>query len=161
MDITIFKNLDAISNGKVDFYVGILNQVQALKSGNNEYKDIDENQLPYYAYLRMCAVFKMLTNLINGDEQYIDFYKTELNAKAIKKAHDLVVGYNIVELLRYNCGNLLKINNAILNRTKIIIKKYFNFKNIKLNKLNKIIKNQSKLLNIDNLLYISYIFNCV
>ena len=162
VDTDIFKNIDAIANDKVDFYPNILNQLAGLKKCiGGEYQDIKESQLPYYIYLRLCAILKMLENLLQCKEQYIDFYKTELSVSAIEKAHSLLLKYDIIKVLKYNCENLIKINSAILNRTKIIIKKYFNFNQIKLNKLNKIIKAQSKLLNMEKLLYISYIFNVV
>lgn len=160
VDTTIFKNIDALANCTHDFYSSLINQVSYLKSTlTDEYKDIEENQLPYYIYLRLCIIFKMLESLNQDNEEYIDFYKTELSSKAIEKAYSLVVKYPFIDKLKYNSGNLIKVNSAILNRTKIIIKKYFNFKTAKLNKLNKIIRNQSKILNIEDLLYISYIFN--
>ena len=161
-DTTIFKNIDALVNGKVDFYQSLATQVAYLKPClDNNYKDVAEEQLPYYVYLRLCATLKMLENLNQNKEQYIDFYKTEISPKAIEKAYSLLIKYKLTELLKFNSGNLIKINCAILNRVKIIIKKYFNFKNIKLNKLNKLIKHQAKALNIDNLLYISYILNTI
>lgn len=162
VDVEMFKNIDKLANDKDNFYVNLLNQATYLKSSlTDEYKQIDEEQLPYYIYLRLCAVLKMFENLHQGKEQYIDFYKTELSSEAIEKAHSLIMKYNIIDIIKYNSFNLIKINSVILNRLKIIIKKYFNFKNIKLNKLNKTIKNQAKLLKIDNLLYISYIFNTI
>lgn len=160
VDTQMFKNLDAIANGDMDFYSGILQQIQCLKLYlTTQYQDIKQDQLPYYIYLRLCSILKMLESVMRGEEQYVDFYKTELSSNAIEKAHNLLVKYNIVEVLKCNCQNLIKIDVAILNRAKIIIKKYFNFNNINLNKLNKIIKKQSQELNADNLLYISYIFN--
>lgn len=162
VDTQMFKNLDAIANGNINFYSGILQQIQYLKLYlTTQYQDIKQDQLPYYIYLRLCSILKMLESVMRGEEQYVDFYKTELSSNAIEKAHNLLVKYNIVEVLKCNCQNLIKIDVAILNRAKIIIKKYFNFNNINLNKLNKIIKKQSQELNADNLLYISYIFNSI
>ena len=162
VDVNMFKSVDKLANDKDDFYINLVNQATYLKSSlTDEYKQIEESQLPYYIYLRLCAVLKMFESLNQGKEQYIDFYKTELSSEAIEKAYALIIKYNIIDIIKYNSNNLIKINSVILNRLKIIIKKYFNFKNIKLNKLNKIIKNQSKALKIDNLLYISYIFNTI
>ena len=162
VDTAIFKNIDMIANGKCDFYQGVLNQIPYLKTGlTEEYKEIKQEQLPYYAYLRLCATLKMLENLNQNKEQYVDFYKTELSTQLIDKAHDLIIKYDIVQILKSCSENLIKLNVAVLNRIKTLIKKYFNFKNIKLNKLNKTIKNQAKYLKIDDLLYISYIFNSI
>ncbi|MBQ7880495.1 MAG: hypothetical protein IJ358_01460 [Clostridia bacterium] len=162
VDVTMFKQIDALANSKDDFYIALVNQVAYLKSClGADYKQIAENQMPYYIYLRLCTILKMLESLNQNKEEYIDFYKAQLTSEEVDKAHALIVKYDIVDLIKFNSGNLIKITSAILNRLKIIIKKYFNFNNIKLNKLNKIIKNQSKLLNIDNLLYISYIFNAI
>ncbi len=162
VDTQIFKNLDAIANGNMEFYPNILNQISCLKLYLGEqYKDVQQEQLPYYIYLRLCSILKMLESVSQGKEQYVDFYKTELSPKAIEKAHNLLIKYNIIDVLKCHCANLSKINNAILNRAKIIIKKYFNFNNVKLNKIIKSIKLHSQELNIDNLLYISYIFNSI
>jgi len=103
----------------------------------------------------------MLESVNQNNEQYIDFYKTEKSASDINKAYDLITRFEIIDKLKINSGNLIKINNVVLNRIKIIIKKYFNFKNKYFNNLNKIIKNNAKALNIDNLLYISYIFDVI
>lgn len=162
VDTSMFKNLDALANGDVDFYTGLANQVGYVKSVlTNDYKEVEESQIPYYIYLRLCYILKMLEELNRNNEQYIDFYKTEKSSMAVEKAYSLIIKHKLIELLKYNSGNLIKINCAVLNRIKIIIKKHFNFKNIKTNKLNKIIKNQSKESNYDNLLYISYILNSV
>lgn len=162
VDTEMFKNIDAISNGKIEFYSNLLFYVKYFKQNiNDDYKQIEETQLPYYIYLKLCSVLKMLESIHIQNIQYLDFFKTETTVNEISKAYDLLIKYDIVDIVRVNNIGLIKINSIILNRIKIIIKKYFNFKNIKLNKLNKIIKKQSKYLNIDNLLYISYIFNCV
>ncbi len=162
VDTTIFKQIDNLSNCKNGFYEGLVNIARYLK--NTDYKlckQLKENEMPYYLYLQACAIMKMLKSLSAGDESYIDFYKNELSSNAIEKAHNLLIKYNVIHVLKLYIDNLIKINDAILNRFKIIIKKYFNFKNIKLNKISNIMKNNSKMLNIDNLLYISYIFNSI
>ena len=162
VDTSIFKNFDKIANGKIDFYSSLINEIKCLNPYiSNEYQDLDIEQLPYYVYLRLCAVLNLLVNIGQHNEQYIDFYKTEKSSKDISKAYALIIQTDIIDTLKFNCPNLIKLNMIILTRIKILIKKYFNFKNINLNKLNKIIKNQSKLLNIDNLLYISYIFDVI
>lgn len=162
VDTSIFKNIDAVVNAKVDFCGGLLNVFNYVKSSlTNEYREIDEGQLPFYVYLRLCHTLKMLESVNSGEVEYVDFYKTETSSKSIEKAHDLLIKYNMVEVLNKYSGNLIKINCNVLNRIKILIKKYFNFKNIKINKLNKIIKYQSKDLNTDNLLYIAYILNAI
>jgi len=162
VDTTIFKTLDAIANNNTNFYTGLLNQVIKLKTNiTDEYNEIEESQLPYYIYLRLCATLKMLESLMQEREQYIDFYKTELSVEAVNKVYDLLIKYDVVQTLKFNCFNLIKLTGAILNRVKIIIKKYFNFNRINLNKLNNTIKIQSNKFNMDNLLYIAYIFNSI
>ena len=162
VDTKIFKNLDAIVNGNVDFYSGLAGQAFLLSTELDVgYTQVDESQLPYYIYLKLCFILKLCEEANGRDLECVDFYKTEKSIKEINKAHDLMVKYKVIDILKLHSNNLIKVTNVILNRIKIIIKKYFNFKNIKLNKLIKIIKNQSKGLNIDNLLYISYIFNTI
>lgn len=162
VDVTIFKIIDLLINSNDNFYVNLISVATTLKTElDDEYKQVSKEQLPYYVYLKLCAILKMFENLNNNNEQYIDFYKTEMSSNAIEKAHALIIKHSIIDIIKYNGCNLIKITAVILNRLKIIIKKYFNFKNIKLNKLNNIIKNQSKTLNIDNLLFISYIFNTI
>ena len=150
VDTSVFKSIDDIANGKVDFCVGLNAQKHILiQNVFLGYQEIEEEELPYYIYLRMCAICKMLESVICESEQYVDFYKTELSVGAIEKAHNLLVKYDIVQTLKLHSVNLIRINNAILNRAKIIIKKHFNCNNIKLNNLNKIIKKQSKELNME------------
>ena len=162
VDTSIFKMLDDISNNKVDFYLYLISAVTMLKTNlGNDYFEIEQSQLPYYIYLRLCYTLKMLESVANDNIEYIDFYKSELGVDAISKAHELLIRYNIIEIISCNADGLIKVNSAILNRIKMIIKKYFNFKKIKLNKLNKKIKNQSKELKIENILYISYILNVI
>ena len=162
INTSMFKNIDAIANGKVDFNYETVNQLNCFKSClDYSFTQLKEQELPYYIYLRICATLKMLENVNKQEEEYIDFYKTELSMESVSKAYALIVKYDIINTVRINSDNLIKICIAILNRLKIIIKKYFYFKNIKLNKINKIIKNDAKVLNIDNLLYISYIFNAI
>lgn len=160
VETEMFKNIDALINGDVDFYPALINKVQALKGYiNKDYACVDEEDLPYYIYLKTYSIFNMLKSVNTGTVEYIDFYKTQTSEKAISKAYNLIIKYDIFEKLNIYSNNLIKINYAILNRLKILIKKYFKIKNIKINKIIKIIKSQAKYLNADNLLYISYIFN--
>ncbi|MFQ6724506.1 MAG: hypothetical protein ACLRFE_04175 [Clostridia bacterium] len=162
IDITLFKKIDLIANGKINFYNGILNEVLTLRSNITiDYQTVGENQIPYYIYLKLFAILKMLEYLSNGNEQYVDFYKTELSSHQINKAYNLLLKYDIIDTLKLHSVNMIKISNAILNRCKIIIKKYFNFKQIKLNKIKKLLNKNSKELKMENLSYISYIFNCI
>jgi len=162
VDTIMFKNIDAIANGRCDFYPELVNQVKFLTPVlNSNYHEVDESQLPYYIYLKISAILKMLESISCGTEQYIDFYKEGLSRDEISKAHTMLLGCNIVDVIKCHGNGLIKVTSAVLSRIKILIKKYFNFKNIKLNKLNKLIKNHAKRLNIDNLLYISYIFNSI
>ncbi|MBQ7798786.1 MAG: hypothetical protein IJ371_06665, partial [Clostridia bacterium] len=103
VDTTIFKNIDALANGKIEFYSNLILQIKYLQSGiGNEYRDIDENQLPYYIYLRACATLKMLETLNQNNEQYIDFFKTEKSSREIEKAHSLIIKYKLIDMLKYN-----------------------------------------------------------
>ena len=128
---------------------------------DDNYKQLPISELPYYIYLQTCSILDMFKSLDYQEEEHIDFYKQNLSKDEICKAYNLIFKHNIVDLIRLNSTNLIKLTTVILNRFKILIKKYFNFKNIKLNKINKLIKKQSKRLNIDKLLYISFIFNAI
>lgn len=162
VDTDMFKKIDSLANCKQGFCEKLL-EIVKLNAGNVQlqYLDCDEKELPFYVYSKLSAVFRMLEKVYYGNEEYVDFYKTIKSQDEIERAYRVLVKHNIVELVRNNIVNLVKINVAVLNRIKIIIKKYFNFKNIKINKLNKILKNKAKVLNIDNLLYISYILNAI
>lgn len=162
VDVSAFKMMDDIANNNNQFYVKLCNIVEVLKNEiDNGYKDVEIDQLPYYVYMQTCSVLKLFESLNSGQEQYVDFYKQGLTHTDIDKAHNLIAKHNIVDLIKLNNLNLIKLTVVILNRLKILIKKYFNFKNIKLDKINKLIKNQAKYLNIDKLLYISFIFNTI
>ncbi len=162
VDTSVFKNVDKLLNNKVEVCYELGNTIKALKPfWDDGYKSIDEKELPYYLYFRLCAILKMLHGIHYNEEQYIDFYKTEQSSTEIDKAYSLVVKHDIIDIIKNNTAPLIRLLSAILNRFKIIIKKYFKFKNIKLNKLIKLIKCQAKSLNIDNLLYISYVFNSI
>lgn len=161
IDLSIFKRIDGMASGK-DFYITLLELIKVLREGTVEdCQYCDEQEIPCYTFVKLYAIIKMLEDVNLGKEQYIDFYKTEKSAEQIDKAYALVVKHNVVELLRGYSGKLILLTMAVLKRFKIIIKKYFNFKNFKINKLNKIIKNNAKMLNTDSLLYISYILNAI
>ena len=162
VDTNTFKRIDRLINSADNFYINYLDVAQQLKPYiDKDYQLVEELQLPYYIYLRLCAIMSMLEKFNNGREEYIDFYKTSKSTEDVEKAYNLILKNEIIDRLKLNCENLIKICSVILNRLKIIIKKNFNFKRIKFNKLNNLIKLQSKSLNIDNLLYISYIFNSI
>jgi len=162
VDTTTFKSVDALVNGKEEFYSNLTNLSQLLKPYITKLEcNINEDELPYYVYMSLKAILKMFEDVNNDNEQYIDFYKMKLSSSEVDKAYGLIVKYDILSTIKINSTILIKVSNALINRFKIIIKKYFNIKNIKLNKINKLIKNQSKSLNIDNLLYISYILNTI
>ena len=159
VDTKVFKEIDALANQDYGFYENLINISQKLKSNTCEV--VDEFDAVSCVYLRLMAISKMLNSVNNNDIQYIDFYKAKFSSDEIDKAHSLVLKHNIIEQIKLNCEGLIRINTAILNRIKIIIKKHFNFKNINHKKINKTIKRYAKTLNIDNLLYISYIFNAI
>lgn len=162
VNLEIFKRIDKLANGLNNFYIHLFECVNYL----SKYIEVDlfsiqENELPYNIYLKSCAIFNMLEKFNNKEENYIDFYKTQKSPEEILKAHKLIIKYELIDLIKYYCNNLLRLNYAILNRFKILIKKYFILKNINLNKINNNIKNCAKYSKIDNLLYISYIFNSI
>lgn len=161
VDTRMFKDIDALINGENAFYENLINMSTKLKSGVEAGEMIGESDMVCCTYLRLEAIYQMLISVNNNDIQYIDFYKSKFSSDEIDKAHALICKHNIIELIKVNCVNLIKINSAILNRVKIIIKKHFNLKNINYKKINKTIKEYAKTLNIDNLLYISYIFNTI
>jgi len=162
IDTTIFKRVDELVNCDKDFYSKLINLAQILNPYMlYEYFDASEDELPYYIYLKLCAILKMFNDVSYNNENYIDFYKMQLSSSDIDKAYSLVARHDIISTIKLNGTKLIRLGNVLINRFKIIIKKYFNIKNIKLNKINKLIKNQAKALNIDNLLYISYILNTI
>ena len=162
VNLNIFKSLDALINNPSDFCNRMLECVNLLVSHiDNGVINIEEEELPYNIYLRSCAIFNMLEKIDSGEYDCIDFYKAYNSHEDILKAYELIVKCELMDLIKYYSNNLIKLNLAILNRFKIILKKYFTFKNINLNKINNRIKNNAKLLKIDNLLYISHIFNAI
>lgn len=162
VDLKIFKQIDNLINNNDNFYNNLFECVNNLKFYiSQDFFIVDKKELPCYIYLKMCYILKFLEKLNLDQEQYIDFYKSSNNVEEILKAYDLIVKYEFIDLIKYYCNNLMRVSEAILNRLKIIIKKFFNIKNIKLNKIKNIIKNQAKMLKIDNLLYISYIFDVI
>lgn len=162
VDLTQFKLIDNLINNDEEFYVALLESVNNLRQYiSTDFFAVSQDELPYYIYLKMGYILKMFEKLNLGEEQYIDFYKTTTNVEEILKAYDVVVKYEFVELIKFYSNNLMRVSGAILNRLKIIIKRFFKIKNIKLNKIKNIIKNQAKLLKTDNLLYISYIFDVI
>ena len=162
VDTGVFRQIDMLVKSKDGFYNNLLSVFTCLKSEmGDDYKYVEIFELPQYIYLQICATLKMLENIYFKKEQYIDFEKEGLTQQDVDKAYRLIVKYNIIDLIKFNNTNLIKLTTVILNRLKVLIKKYFNFKNVKLNKLNKLIKKQAKCLNIDKLLYISFIFNAI
>lgn len=162
VDIGVFKRVDRLVNKQENFYSGLAELLNDLKYQLTDgYKQVAKEQVPHYIYLRLSAVAKMLNSIYCNQEEYIDFYKTAICEEDVKKAYNLILKNNVIEKLKSNSANLIKICLIILNRIKTIIKNNFNLKNIEFIKLNNLIAKQSKLLNIDNLLYISYIFNSI
>ena len=162
IDTNTFKRIDGLVNNADNYCANRLDLAQQLRPYIDKgYQEVEEFQLPYYIYLRLCAIMSTLEKFNNGREEYADFYKTAKSTEDVEKAYNLILKNEIIDTLKLNCNNLIKICSVVLNRLKIIIKKNFNFKRIKFNKLNNLIKLQSKSLNIDNLLYISYIFNSI
>ncbi len=162
VSLEMFKKLDNLINDNDNFYINYLECCLNLKPYvSTELVNIDSEKLHMYILIKLCVEFKMLIRLNEGTEGYIDFYKTAKSEDEISKAYQLIVKSELIDLLRLNNNNIIRVVDAIINRCKILIKKYFNYKNIKINKINNKLKNQAKELKIDNLLYISYIFNAI
>ena len=159
VDLQIFKNLDALANCNCGFYVKLHERFEGLKRFASKIDcGTNESEVLLGVCLRVGAVLATLNDIDRQEEQYIDFYKQSMSAKEIDAAYNLISNVEIIELLRrYNSG-LTKVCTAVLNRLKIIAKKYFNLSKIKYSKIADKIRMHAKSQNIDNLLYISYIF---
>ena len=153
VDLEVFKNIDNVINSGG----GDLMEITGYLSN---YIDIsvDENCIPYYIYLKLCYVCKMLERFKFNEESVLDFYKLKLSREEIDKAYLVLVKSEIVDCLKMYCDKILRVVYALLQRVKILIKKYFKNK-INIEKIDLKIKENAKNLKIDNLLYISYIFN--
>lgn len=159
VDTEIFKRIDNLV--KCDnFYNELLSVFVSVKNNlTDEYRKITDNDCGYIL-MRICCIMQMLKNVDNGEIDYIDFYKEMQSSEDVAKAYQLLIKYDVIDTLKLYSKKLIKITSVIVNRIKIIIIKYL-YKQINFKKHNKIIKNATISLNIDNLLYISYILNCV
>lgn len=159
--LDVFKQLDGLVNFDKHFYSGYLEVCLNLKKYIFLFKDVGSDNLHMYLLIKYLALFEMFNKINNGEERYVDFYKTEKTDVEISKAYHLVIKSELIDLLRLNSVSMLRIINAIINRYKILIKKHFKYKNIKINKIKNKLINIAKQSKIDNLLYISYIFNTI
>lgn len=153
VDLEIFKQIDNVVNCGSGDLIRIVNYL-------SPYFDVsvEEECIPYYIYLKLCYVCKMLERFKFNEESVIDFYKLKLTGDEINKAYQVLVKSEMVDYLKMYCDKMLRVVDALLQRVKILIKKYFKNK-INIEKIDLKIKENSKNLKIDNLLYISYIFN--
>lgn len=159
VDTKLFKKIDNLIVCD-DFYNELIRLFACVKNNlSNEYRLENVAEVCDYMIVRNCCILQMLKSVDEGVENYIDFYKEMHSSDAVDKAYHLIVKYDIMDKLKYNSSNLIKIILVIIDRIKIIINKYLN-KQINFKKHNKIIKNATIPLNPSNLLYISYILNC-
>lgn len=162
VDGGVFSRIDRIANNLIDFCPNLINQIDILRYEiDTMYQEVSENEICYYLYLRLFAILKMLKSVEDGDVQYVDFYKTESSAEQVDKAYNLLIKNDTISILKNNISNLIKLANVVLDRIKIIIKKYYKNKQIKINKINSKIKNWAKSLKENNLLFIAYILNSI
>lgn len=155
VDLEVFKNLDYIVNDKNKDVFTIVKQLAVYIE-----KDVAEEELPYYIYLKLCYIYNMLEKFKFNEETTIDFYKLNLTREELNKAYSVMVKSEIVDYLKLYCDNLMRVVSALIVRIKILIKKYIK-NNINIKKLDEKIKLNAKYLKIDNLLYISYIFGVI
>lgn len=153
VDLEVFKNLDYIVNNKNKDVFPI---AQYLSNYIDE--GWSEDELPYYIYLKLCYIYKMLEKFKFNEERPIDFYKLNLTQEELNKAYSVIVKSEVVDYLRLYCDNLMRVISALIMRVKILIKKYIKNTKINIKKLDEKLKSNSKHLKIDNLLYISHIF---
>lgn len=153
----MFKKIDSLM--KCDnFYNELIYVFECLKNNlTDDYGSINEREVCGYMLMRIGCILKMLTTISDGRESYIDFYKRVQSTKELETAYQLIVKSDLIDILRLYCSKLIKISIVIIDRIKIIINKYLN-NNIN---LKRIIKNITISPNINNLLYIAYILDCV
>lgn len=160
VDTDIFKRIDNLV--KCDnFYNELLTVFACVK--NNlicGYQQLTDKDVCGYVLMRICCILQMLKSVEDNEINYIDFYKEMQSAEDVNKAYRLLVKCDVIDTLKLYSKKLIKITMVIIDRIKIITNKYLNNK-INFKKHFKIIKNEAICLNIDNLLYISYILNCI
>lgn len=160
VDTEMFKQVDELILCD-NFHNKLLYVFECLKNSLDEdYVQLTEGEACGYILMRMGCILQMLQTIVERKESYVDFYKYMQSAKDIDKAYQLLVKSDMLDVLRLYCNKLIKVVQVIINRIKIIINKYLNNK-IGIKKYRKIINNVSNRLNVDNLLYIAYILNCV
>lgn len=162
VDMLPLKKIDLLTRCNSNFYVELLDVFKSFGcKAESGYKEVEFAELPSYVYLQVCAMLKLFQSFSDGVEKYIDFEKEGFTSKDVCKAYDLIAKHDIIDIIKFNNHNLIKLTNVILNRLKILIKKYFKLNGAELIKINKLIKTQAKRYNIDDLLYISYIFDII
>lgn len=154
VDLDVFKKLDNIVNCKGG---NVFEVVQNLASYVE--LSVEKSVCPYYVYLKLCYIYEMLEKFKFHEESVVDFYKLDLTPEDVGRAYAVLVKSEVVGYLKVYNEKLMRVVSALLLRVKILIKKYFKNNKINVKEINKKMRQNIKHLKIDNLLYISYLFN--